>query len=744
MNLWLMITFGVAAVAILLGVGTMVAKFFMKVEQGKALLINKLKDEPEVTFTGGLVFPVIHRAEVMDISVKTITIDRRGKDGLICSDNIRADITVTFFVRVNKTREDVLKVAQMVGCTRASDQKTVEDLFLAKFAEALKTVGKQLEFESLYKERDHFKDKMLEIIGKDLNGYVLDDAAIDYLEQTPIEMLDKDNILDARGIRKITELTVEQNVKTNELRNSEKKEMKAQNVSAQEAILELDRRQSDAEAKQKREIATIRAREEAMTKSVQAEEMQKSELSRVKAEEEIAIADEARNRQVAVARKNRERIVAIETERVEKDRMLEVINRERETELMKISKEKEVEAQKKEIADIIRSRIAVDKTVAEEEERIKDTRAIAEAKRQKEVVVTTAEAEAREHLIKEVVAAEAAQEVAKFRAKERLTLAEAELEASDKTAKAKIRLAEGVQAETAASGLAKVRVREADAVAFEKEGQAQARVKLGLLQTEAQGIEQHGLAQARADEAKAVALEKLGLADAVVVREKLLAEAKGEEEKGLVHARVTEADAAARAKVGEAEAFAREKLGLAEAVAIRERMMAEAAGLVEKANALNALEGEARVHEEFRIRLEKDKTVQLAEVDARKSMAKDQAEVMRNAFEHAKINIVGGDGQFFERFVNAVSLGKAIDGAMDSSESLSTAFKDYATGKASLAADLKQILSRPALGADTLRDLSVSAVLSQLAVGADGVNKSKLKALLERAKELGLTEPSEK
>jgi uncharacterized membrane protein YqiK len=65
----------------------------------------------------------MHRAEVMDISVKTIEIDRRGKEGLICKDNIRADIKVTFFVRVNKTTEDVLKVAQSIGCVRASDQK---------------------------------------------------------------------------------------------------------------------------------------------------------------------------------------------------------------------------------------------------------------------------------------------------------------------------------------------------------------------------------------------------------------------------------------------------------------------------------------------------------------------------------------------------------------------------------------------------------------------------------------------
>ena len=142
----------------------------------------------------------------MDIALKTIKVDRQGKNGLICQDNIRADINVTFFVRVNKTKEDVLDVAQAVGVERASDKRTLEDLFQAKFSEALKTVGKQMDFVDLYNKRDDFKDKIIESIGTDLNGYSLEDAAIDYLEQTPVEALDPDNILDAQGRKKIIDL----------------------------------------------------------------------------------------------------------------------------------------------------------------------------------------------------------------------------------------------------------------------------------------------------------------------------------------------------------------------------------------------------------------------------------------------------------------------------------------------------------------------------------------------------------
>jgi uncharacterized membrane protein YqiK len=696
-----------------------VSRFYRQVDQGRALIINPFKGEPVVTFTGSIVWPIINRAEVMDIALKTVEIDRRGKEGLICQDNIRADIKVTFFVRVNKTREDVLKVAQSIGCARASDQETLEHLFEAKFSEALKTVGKSFDFEELYTKRDAIKDQVIQVIGKDLNGYMLEDCAIDFLEQTPVEMLDKDNILDAQGIRKITELTSVQNIHTNEFRQSERMAITKRNVEADEAIFALERQRAEAAAKQKREIESIQARETAEAERVKAEEYAKQQLARIKAEEEIQINEQNKQRQVEVAQKNRERVVGVEAERVEKDRSLEAINREREVELSRIGKEKQLEAEKKAIADVVRVRISVEKGVAEEEERIKDLRVKAEATRRKDALLITAEAQAQEKLVKDIKAAEASNEVAKFTAKEKLTLAEAELEAADKTSKAKMRLAEGIQAEEAAHGLAEVRVKEADALATEKQGMAEVRVK----EAEAAVIEKQGMAQA-------TVLRERGLAEASSAREKLLAEAAGEKEKGLARASIGEAEAQSIQKRGEAEAASsREKL-LAEAKGIEEKLLAEARGLAEKAESMKLLQGATREHEEFRLRLQKERDVELASIHARKDIAEAQSRVMAETMGHAKVNIVGGDGQFFERFIKAISVGQSFDAALDQSETLSKAFGGYLNGQKDLPADLKEILSKPGLTNDA-QNLAMAALLHRMAPGSTAAAASNLKSLVE-------------
>jgi uncharacterized membrane protein YqiK len=453
-----------------------VSRLFKKVDQGRALIVSKMR-KVDVTFTGAVVLPVVHRAEHMDISVKTIEIERTGHDGLICRDNIRADIRITFFVRVNKTVEDVIKVAQAIGTERASDQSTLQTLFAAKFSEGLKTVGKHLDFVDLYTKRDEFRDRIIAVIGTDLNGYSLEDAAIDYLEQTPVESLDTNNILDAQGIRKITELTAIEHVRTNEYRRNEEKEITRQNVEAREAILELERQQADAESKQKREVDTVRAREEAETQRVQAEERLKAQSAHLRTDEALGVQQQNQEREIAVAAKNRERVIAIETERIEKDRLLEVVGRDREVELAQMAKVKEVEVERRAVADVVRERVAVDKTVAEQEESINRLRVVEAAERERQATVIRAEAEAQENLVKDIKAAEAAEAAAKHRAKEQLTLAEARQQAADLEARATIRLAEGLQAEAAAAGLAEVQVNERNADAVEKIGRAEALVE---------------------------------------------------------------------------------------------------------------------------------------------------------------------------------------------------------------------------------------------------------------------------
>ena len=661
---------GVILLLVLVAFVILIIKCYKKVPQGKALVRNGMGGTV-VRFTGMFVVPIFHRVELMDISVKRIEIDRSAHNGLICKDNIRADIKVAFFVRVNPEVDAVKKVAQSIGTERASNQATLEHLFDAKFSEALKTVGKKFEFVELYEERDTFKDEILKVIGTDLNGYIMEDAAIDYLEQTKLSSMDPDNILDAEGIKKITERTAEQAKLTNFIDRDKQRVIKQQDVEAREAILELERQLAETEAKQGREVATVQARETAETAKVAEEQRQKSEQARIAAEEEIKIAEENKDRQVLVALRNKERTDAVEIERVERDRMLEVIERNRVTELKDIERQKVVEVEQRNIQEVIKERVALEKTVVVEQQAILDTEAFAGADREKQVAVTLAEKDAQEALVRKIKEAEADKEAA-------LMLADQELY---KTVKA----AEGAK----------------------------------------QAAEMHAEEVVIEAEAAQTAAEK----DSASM--KMLADATAAE---------TAAPGLGEAQVLLAKADATEKQGSAEAVVSKLKFEAEADGINQKAQAMKLFEEAGQEHEEFKLELEKQKAVELAEIHVQKDIAAEQSKIVGEALKSANIDIVGGESEFFDKITSAITTGKAIDRTVDNSKALSDVKDTFFNGDPEyFKGQIKTWIDDFGITSEDMKNLSISAVIGKmLGASPDAKTTNDLTGLLNATTRFGI------
>ncbi len=664
--------------------------FYKKVPQGKAIVRTGVGGS-QVAFNKGMyVIPVFHKMEIMDISIKKIDIARQQHDGLICKDNIRADIKVAFFVRVNKSVNDVINVAQNLGTERASEPETLKSIFEAKFSEALKTVGKKFDFIELYEARREFRDEILNIIGTDLNGYILDDCAIDYLEQTELQFLSPDNILDSEGIKKITELTAQQNMNANLIRREEEKVIKKQNVEAREAILELERQLAEKEERQRREIENIKAREEAEIAKVREEERLKAESVRITTEEQLAVQEENKLRQIIIAEKNKVRTDAIETERVEKDRALEQTERERIVTLAQIDKERSIEVEKKNIQGVIKERVLLEKGVIEEQQGVKDVEVYREVERQKQAGIIAASQEAEERLIETVKAAEASKIAAEQEAARQVIEADAQKQVAE---------------------------RKAQELLIDAEAKKEASAK----EAEARKI----IAEAQAKEEAAI-----GLSEAEV----MVAKAEAEEKQGTVEASVIEK---------KAEALRKE--GLAQAEVVREKALAEAKGIEEKAEAMKKLDGVGKEHEEFKLQLQKEKDIELAHINIQKDIAGAQAEVLSTALKSAKIDIVGGETMFFENIVKQVSNAKGFDHLIDNSKhatDIKNALIDE-DGGSDLAGKVRNLADKYGISSNDIKNLTITAALIKLqqAASASGNNEDTgfINSLFGIANQLGVS-----
>lgn len=167
------------SVALAVAVGALV---FIKlctrvVPAGMGLVVRKMSQGESVTFSNAIVLPWVHHATLIDITVKTLRVERTGKRPLVTKEGALLHALATFSVRISKHEDGVLHAAQTLGA-RVSDEATLRELFGPKFEEALETVAAEMTADDLLGKRQIYKDQVLKVIGCDLNGFVLDDMAI--------------------------------------------------------------------------------------------------------------------------------------------------------------------------------------------------------------------------------------------------------------------------------------------------------------------------------------------------------------------------------------------------------------------------------------------------------------------------------------------------------------------------------------------------------------------------------------
>jgi flotillin len=667
----------------------------------------------KVAFDWIVRLPLVQTYHIVDISVKKLEITRKGKDGLVCHDNIRADITVAFYIRVEATAESVRKVAQMLTPERVSDVEQLRELFEAKFSEALKTAGKQMQFHELFIERTKFRDQIQATIGKDLDGFLLQDVAIDYLEQTPLEQHDPNNVLDAEGIKKITEITQRERVLANEFSQRTQVQMEKENADADIAKREQKRRNEEDTAKQTRAMTEVKVSEEAETTKIIETRRLEVESKRLETEESIRLRTEDMNRAV----QERTFTVIKEKQRLEQESQQEGeearVRRERSVSLAEMEKEVKVadaavEVERKR-AVVVAEQKAV---VQQQEEKINiEARMTAErvsevtlieanmnAKREQveKVVASEAQKEAERNLaeaskIKTITEAQAARDVSLLEAERIQTIADAEAKAADKRRHTMEQEAEGIAARDAAPGLAEARVTIA---------------KAGARKIDASAIEEVGLAEAKVDKAK-----------------------------GAVHAENTETQA-------EAEAEGAKDRELAMAAGIEARGVAEAKAIELKAAAMKLFHDAGKEHEEFKLRLANERDIALAGINVQKDIAQANSTIVGEALKHANIDIVGGENDFFEKIVRAVGNGKAVDRMVDNSGTLTDIKTTFFNGDPEhFKTQVRSWIEDFGFRSEDVKNLTIAALLGKLAVASEGKSQHPMiSSALTLAKNLGLAD----
>ena len=178
-----------------------------------------------------------------------------------------------------------------------------------------------------------------------------------------------------------------------------------------------------------------------------------------------------------------------------------------------------------------------------------------------------------------------------------------------------------------------------------------------------------------------------------------------------------------------AEAQGTEKMGLAQAISKTE--MAKAIEIFNKAS---------QDHEEFRLQLNKDRDVDLAEIQIQKDVAEAQARVVGEALKSANIDIVGGENDFFEKVVRSVSYGKSVDRLVNNSQSITDVKNTFFNGDPDyFKTQLRGWVKDLGVSSEDVKNLTISALLTKLVSQSDDSGtKSGIRQAQKAVKESGI------
>lgn len=489
--------------------------FLKKASPGTALVKTGFGlQQASISTSSAIVIPLLHRIDTIDLTVKTVRIRRREHESLSCKDGIRAEVEVDFYIKINAIDEDIRRVASAVGCGRASDISILRELFEAKFSDALKTAGSKLTFDSLYQNRTEFKKEIMKALGEDedsdviLNGYKLDDVAIQYLEQLPLSQHDDQNVLDSQGIKEIAQRTASQAEAANFRLREKEVRIAEQNQAAQTRQLEITQDLEFKSEKQKREIAETKSRENALAEKTKQEQESIEQQAVIARELAISLANQQKEQESTVAQKMKEQTISVADE-----------TKEKEIELARIRRESEVAEQLREKLKMLEETAKQEAEKIRAEEQAKTVQAVEVANREKEIELIKAEQQAQTQVTNQRVQADIKAYNLIKDSQSKQEAAELDLKTADKRAQIEVIEAD----KEAKKELISFNV-DVDAEAYRLRTVAQAKLEAAELESraaelQAQTIRQIGEAEAQALLLKIEAQNTVGknliLADAV-------------------------------------------------------------------------------------------------------------------------------------------------------------------------------------------------------------------------------------
>ena len=398
--------------------GLIIARLYRRSSKEISFVRTGWGGEKVILGGGALVLPVLH--EIIPVNMNTLRLEVRRADdqALITRDRMRVDVMAEFYVRVKPTADSIATAAQTLGQKTMSPNE-LKNLVEGKFVASHRAAAAEMAMAELHEQRVDFVQKVQQVVSEDLhkNGLELETVSLTGLDQTGFKYFNPQNAFDAEGLTKLTETIEDRRRKRNHIEQDTDLAIKAKNLEAEQARLQIIREEEYAKLQQEREISIRRAEQLAEIAAQEAAKKREAEEARIAAEREVEL------KRILAARdvenENIQKAQLIQKAQVEQKKTIELAEQDR---AIAIAEKSRAESEAKALADQARAQ------AVKAEEEVVTVRQIQQAERQKAVELVAAKEQAEKDAIAITVAAEAGKQAAADDAEAVRIAAEAEAE----------------------------------------------------------------------------------------------------------------------------------------------------------------------------------------------------------------------------------------------------------------------------------------------------------------------------
>ena len=281
----------ILAIVLLMGIWFL-QRFYAKASLESALVRTGMGGRRVITDGGCVVLPIVHQSQRVSMQTNTVTVSRIGREAVLTSDPLRADITMKFELRVASDTDNIATAAQAFGNRIARGGEVFEDALAGPLANAIQTAAASRDLNNIHLERAEFTQEVARVASEHAGrlGLELVTAALVSIDQSDFSGRDENNAFNARGMRRLAEMVAEEREARIQVETSTEVAVREHRLAQHQRQMELLRAERETEIAQQEHLTKLEAEAESRALQAHSEARHASETSRIQQEQETEAA----------------------------------------------------------------------------------------------------------------------------------------------------------------------------------------------------------------------------------------------------------------------------------------------------------------------------------------------------------------------------------------------------------------------------------------------------------------------